>query len=110
MWCGDSFSMGSFNKKCIAKSWWVFSKPVSLWYKCKLSLVITDLAPALESFTSSDIVGWNLNTLHDVRKNFIKAESSERIKQALWHNVRTYCEENYQNGDKLFYKRRAVKG
>ena len=39
-----------------------------------------------------------------------KAESSERIKRALQRNVRIYCEENYQNGDKVFYKRRAVKG
>ena len=75
-----------------------------------LPSVITDLAPALESFTSSDIVRRNLNTLHDARKNFIKGESSEKIKQALRHNVTTDCEENYQNGDKVFYKRRPVKG
>ena len=43
-------------------------------------------------------------------KIFIKAESSERIKRALSHNVRTYCEESYNSGDKVFYKRRAVKG
>ena len=48
-----------------------------------LPSVITDLAPALESFTSSDIVRRNLNVLHDVRKNFIEAESSERIKRDL---------------------------
>ena len=24
--------------------------------------------------------------------------------------MRTYCEENYQNGDKVFYKKRSVKG
>ena len=34
----------------------------------------------------------------------------ELIKRALRHNVRTYCEENYQNEDKVFDKRRAVKG
>ena len=75
-----------------------------------LPSVITDLAPVLESFTSSDIFRRNLTALHDARKNFITAESSERIKRALQHNVRAYCEENYQNGDKVFYKRRAVKG
>ena len=75
-----------------------------------LPSVITDLAPVLESFTSSDIVRRNLNALHDTRKNFIKAESSERVKRALRLNVRTYCEENYQNEDKVFDKRRAVKG
>ena len=42
--------------------------------------------------------------------NFIETESSERIKRALRHDVRTYCEENYQNGDKVFYKSRTVKG
>ena len=78
--------------------------------KVNLPSVITDLAPALESFTSSDIARRNFNALHDARKNFIKTESSERIKRALRHNVRTHCEENYQNGDKVFYKRRAVKG
>ena len=75
-----------------------------------LPSVITDLAPALEPFTSSEIVRRNLNTLQEARKNFIKAESSERIKRALGHNVRTYCKESYNSGDEVFYKRRAVKG
>ena len=70
-----------------------------------LPSVIIDLALALKSFTSTDIVRWNLNALHGARENFIKAVSSKIIKRA-----RTYCEENYQNGDKVFYKRRAVKG
>ena len=51
-----------------------------------------------------------MNALRDARKNFIKAESSERIKRTLQHHVRTYCEENYHNGNKVFYKRRVVKG
>ena len=37
-------------------------------------------------------------------------EASERINQILRHNVRTYCEKNYQHGNKVFYKRGAVKG
>ena len=65
--------------------------------------------PALESFISSDIVRRSLKALHNAAKNFIKVESSERIKRALRHNVRTYCEENYQNGGEVSYKRRAVK-
>ena len=65
---------------------------------------------ALESLIPCDIVRQNLNVLYDAEKNFIKAKSSERIMWASWHNVRTYCEENYQNGDKVFYKKRAVKG
>ena len=50
-----------------------------------------------------------MKALYDAGKNFIKVESSERIKRALRHNVRTYCEENYQNGGEVSYKRRAVK-
>ena len=38
--------------------------------------------PALNSFTSSDVVKRNLNALQDTRNGFIKAESSEKIKRA----------------------------
>ena len=54
------------------------------------------------------ILSWNLIALHDARNNLIRTESSESIKQALWHNLRTSCEENYQNGDKVFDQRRAL--
>ena len=50
--------------------------------------------------------------------NFIAAESSERIKQALTHQVRTYSDKVYQNGDIVwetvwdivFYRRTRYKG
>ena len=45
--------------------------------------------PAMES-ARSDLVRQNLNALHKARESYIKAESSERIKRALRHNVRTY--------------------
>ena len=45
-----------------------------------LPSVITDLVPALEFFSSSDIVKQNLNALHDARTNFMRPESSERVK------------------------------
>ena len=81
--------------------------PNQLVFRTNVNLpsVITDLVPALESFTSSHIVRRNLNALHDATKNFIQAEPSERIMRALRHNARTYCEENYQIGDKVFHKR-----
>ena len=81
---------------------WVFSTknasrdhgkhfPNQLFFGTNVNLpsVITDLA-ALESFTSADIFRRNLNALHNGGKNFIKAESCERIKRALLHNVKTY--------------------
>ena len=47
--------------------------------------------PALENKTS-EIVAKNLNALHQARQNYIKIESSSKIKQALKHHVRTYSE------------------
>ena len=102
--------MGIFSKNALQNHGGYSPNQLLFGTKVNLPSVITDLAPALESFTSSDIARRNFNALHDARKNFIKTESSERIKRALRHNVRTHCEENYQNGDKVFYKRRAVKG
>ena len=95
--------MDSFSKKNILQNHGEYC-PNHLVLRTNVNLpsVITDLAPALESFTSNDTVSWNLNALHDARKNFIKAESSARIKRVLRHNVRTW-----QNGDKVFYKRRV---
>ncbi|XP_057305251.1 uncharacterized protein LOC130642182 [Hydractinia symbiolongicarpus] len=72
--------------------------------------ILTDHLPALEPTTSSEIVRKNLSALHKARENFIKAESSERIKRALRHNVRTYSDETYLNGEKVFYKRKNTKG
>ena len=69
-----------------------------------------DAPPALKSPEHSDLVRENLNALHKARENFIKSESSERIKRALRHNVRTYAEVEFSPGEKVYYKRRADKG
>ena len=62
--------------------------PNQLVFGTNVSLpsLITDLPPALVSNTSSDIVRDNLNAIHKARENFIKAESSEKIRRALSHN------------------------
>ena len=60
-------------------------------YNVNLPSVLTDDLPALTSTTSSDIIRKKLNAIHAARINFVKAESSERIKRALAHNVRTYA-------------------
>ena len=49
----------------------------------------THLQPA----TSNEIIRRNMNAMHSARQNFIEAESSERIRHALHHNVRTYADE-----------------
>lgn len=64
-----------------------------------------DKLPALENKTSSQIVADNLNTLHSARENYIKSESSEKLKRALKHNVRTHSETVFNTGNVVFYKR-----
>ena len=53
------------------------------------------------------IVMKNLVVLHVAQKNFIAAESSERIERALTHQVRSYSDKVYQNGDVIFYQRKG---
>ena len=47
-----------------------------------------DLSPALEPTISSDIIRRNLQATHVLRVNYIRAESSEKIKHGLRHKVR----------------------
>ena len=74
-----------------------------------LPSVLTDNLPAHE-IPQSEIVRQKLSALHNSRKNFIAAESSERIKRALRHPVRTYSEQIYEPGEKVYYKRKDYKG
>ena len=45
--------------------------------------ICDDLLPALENNTTSEIVAENLNALHLSTQNYIKSESSSKIKQPL---------------------------
>ena len=48
--------------------------------------------------------------MHAARKCFIQAESSDRIRRALSHNVRTYADVTYCSGDIVYYRRKNFKG
>ena len=61
--------------------------------------------PALESDYSAELVTENMRTLKVAREAFIKAESSERIKRALRHNIRPSGANRFYTGDLVFYKR-----
>ena len=67
--------------------------------------VFSDKIPALENISSSDTVRTNLNAMHSARQEFIKFESSDRLKRALRHNVRPTDSSIIENGDEVFYKR-----
>ena len=72
--------------------------------------VLTDLLPALTQSTSSDIMRENINAIHSSMKNYMAAESSEKIRKALRHKVRTYADVSYEKGDKVYYRRKNYKG
>ena len=63
--------------------------------------------PMLSSRTNSQIVADNLNAMHSARQKFVENESSEKIKRALSHQVRSGYEniDNLKNGDFVYYKR-----
>ena len=66
--------------------------------------VLSNELPALKkAFTET--VRENLNAMHAARKAFIQKESSEKIKGALRHNVRTGNDSVYKNGGKVYFKR-----
>ena len=68
-------------------------------------VAIDNRPPALTQSTGNDIIRKNLEALHKARQAFIKSESSERISRALNHNIRTYNDVKYYNGDTVYFKR-----
>ena len=74
-----------------------------------LPSVTSDNLTGLTAESISRIVEENLCAMRAARKAFIESESSEKIKRALSHNVRTSCEEHYERGDKVFFKRNDSK-
>lgn len=67
--------------------------------------VISNYPPALEGRSISEVVASNLNAMHSARENFIRNESSSKIRKALHHQVRPSGNVKYFLGDEVFYKR-----
>ena len=78
-------------------------------HNINLPSVLTDALPALETSTSSDIIMKNMDAMQKTRESYIQGGSSKRIRRALRHNVRTYADERYCNGDKVYYRRKNFK-
>lgn len=69
-----------------------------------LPSVLTDKPPALEGTTMNEIFAKHLNALHSGRRAFIQAESSQRIRRALRHQIRS-AGEHFEQGESVYYKR-----
>ena len=78
---------------------------LALGYNPQLPNVLIDKPPALEDRNTQSIVAEHLNCMRLAREAFIKAESSERIKRALRHNVRPAAHNKFCTGDLVYYKR-----
>ena len=81
------------------------SYQLAFGYNPCLPVAMSDRPTAYE-VSSSDIVRENLNAMHAARKAFIASESSEKIRRALSHNVRTSNDVKYYTGDSVYYKRK----
>ena len=79
-------------------------------FNVNMGSVLTDELPALDPTTTSDMVRMNINARNTARKSFIEAEASEKIRRALRSKVRSYADEEYCSGQKVYYRRANVKG
>ena len=66
--------------------------------------VLINKLPAMENEATSVIVEKNLKALHMTREAVIQSESSEKIKRALRHNVRTCMDIKFHQGKCVCYK------
>ncbi|ESO93006.1 hypothetical protein LOTGIDRAFT_162030 [Lottia gigantea] len=65
--------------------------------------VLSDKPPALEGCTINKTFAQHLNDLHSGRRAFVAAESAERIRRALRHQIRA-TNELFHQGDKVYFK------
>ena len=75
--------------------------------KPSLPAFLSDRPPALDETSSTTILRDNLNALHRAREAFIESESSEKLRRALNHNIRSSGDIKYITGDRVYYKRLA---
>ena len=71
----------------------------------RLSSTFVDKLPALIPVATSKILADNLTALHKARKACIQSESSEKLRRALNHNIRTSDDIKYLSGNSVFFKR-----
>ena len=62
--------------------------------------VVSNKLPAL-STTTNEIIKDKLQVLHNARQNFIKSESSEKVKRAFRHKTRTFSGCTFVAGDQV---------
>ena len=74
-----------------------------------LPSVLSDKPPALESDEGKDVIAEHLLALRSARQAFMKAESAEKVKRAVRHNIRPSAKHRFFQGDIVYYKRNDCK-
>ena len=74
-------------------------------YNPNIPTALNNKPPALENMSSSEVVANNLNAMHAARRAFVQAESSEKLMRALRHKVRPIIGQQFENGDRVYFKR-----
>ena len=73
-------------------------RPLYKWYQVgvnpNLPSVLVNKAPGLEGTTISEVFAEYLNALYSARKAFIQAESSGRIRRALFKTLNKIIRRN----------------
>ena len=80
------------------------SAQIGFGENCMFPSIINDNLSALESFNQSPNLAVHIATLYSARRAFIACESSEKIKRALWNNIRP-SGQIYNIKDEVYYKR-----
>ena len=70
---------------------------------------LNDKIPALNGITKSKEVAKHLNAKHAARKAFIECEANAKIRTALRGNIRYGTTKSFEQGDKVYYKRKDHK-
>ena len=95
----------ALNAKNSLQMWCGFSSYQLVYGKNpNIPSVMTANPPALEGTTVSSYFAQHMNTFHAARQAYIQAESSERIRKALRHTIRTFATV-FEQGCKVYYKR-----
>ena len=71
----------------------------------RLPSILHDKLPALEENCYSKIMSNNLNAMHSARINFIKSESSDKLRRALRAKTRNHTGKIFYMGQSVYYKR-----
>ena len=77
---------------------------LAIGYTPKLPSNLFNEPPALESSESKSVLN-HLNAIAAARRAFVEADSSERIKRALRHNIRPSNNTKFYPGESVYYKR-----